>query len=487
LPDLLFPGASITNDVDASGEMTVTFGDDLCRRYRVHQVPVERAVGTTDELKRFATERLVPALQSAYGAKADALREVDIRRGPAIEISMKADSTPCSMLVSGSRGTMATQAVPGKILAYAFGAGGAVYEIAYVAGDIDKNMYFFFPAAAKPAKDLLGKFLDGLSVPAGDGTRPPALALSPQSAYYAAIDVRASEVALAALAARDPAVAQKAAANVRAAPGDYAPRTLLGLAAMCHGTGDDNEAAFWFYASRLRAQRDQRLCTDKSAREAADELYLGSDVERATLANLDGFEATVKRVVEWDRNTPHTYDRRWLELLGQGALAARLGRPGEKGAVMPLAGTTVDSEALDEQDRTDFVAKYLAGIAKEREWRAVSSPKWERLAEFGNAVFYVDLGTVTVEGTLRSVWEVREQKQQKSSGAWSFANQNQYDCAERRYRGLYFSSRSGHMGEGHVIQWYPWTDEWMTDFTADSPAEKIRRAVCGPPVAVPKP
>lgn len=118
---------------------------------------------------------------------------------------------------------------------------------------------------------------------------------------------------------------------------------------------------------------------------------------------------------------------------------------------------------------------------------AESPSRWQKLAEFGQAVFYVDFSTVTVEGPLRSVWEVRDLKWMSRSGAWSYLNQNQYDCVERRYRGLYFSSQSGHMGEGTAIQSDRSTQEWETDFTAESPAEVIRRAVCEYAVAVTKP
>jgi hypothetical protein len=118
---------------------------------------------------------------------------------------------------------------------------------------------------------------------------------------------------------------------------------------------------------------------------------------------------------------------------------------------------------------------------------AESPSRWQKLTEFGQAVFYVDFSTLTVEGPLRSVWEVRDLKWMSRSGAWSYLNQNQYDCVERRYRGLFFSSQSGHMGEGHVIDSDRSTQEWETDFTPESPAEVIRRAVCEHPVAVTKP
>ena len=113
---------------------------------------------------------------------------------------------------------------------------------------------------------------------------------------------------------------------------------------------------------------------------------------------------------------------------------------------------------------------------------AESSSRWQKLAEFHQAVFYVDFSTLTVEGPLRSVWEVRDLKWMSRSGAWSYLQQNQYDCVERRYRGLSFSSQSGHMGEGDVIESVRSTGEWSTDFTDESPAEVIRRAVCEHPV-----
>jgi hypothetical protein len=118
---------------------------------------------------------------------------------------------------------------------------------------------------------------------------------------------------------------------------------------------------------------------------------------------------------------------------------------------------------------------------------AESPSRWQKLVEFHQAVFYVDFSTLTVEGPLRSVWEVRDLKWMSRSGAWSYLNQNQYDCVERRYRGLFFSSQSGHMGEGDVIQSDRSTGEWETDFTDESPAEVIRRAVCEHPVTVTKP
>jgi hypothetical protein len=125
-------------------------------------------------------------------------------------------------------------------------------------------------------------------------------------------------------------------------------------------------------------------------------------------------------------------------------------------------------------------------LPAQEEKPAESPSKWEKLAEFGRAVFYVDFSTLTVEGPLRSVWEVRDLKEMGPGGAWSFLNQNEYDCVEPRYRRLFFRSQSGHMGEGRVIQSQRSAQEW-TGFTAESTVEKIRRTVCEHPVAVTKP
>jgi len=145
---------------------------------------------------------------------------------------------------------------------------------------------------------------------------------------------------------------------------------------------------------------------------------------------------------------------------------------------------------------TDFVVSLIEDSKSDvqpqpaqAEKPAESPSRWQKLTEFHQLVFYVDFSTLTVEGPLRSVWEVRDRKWMSRSGAWSHLTLSQYDCVERRYRLLSFSSQSGHMGEGDVIQSQSVRSpgEWDTDFTAESPAEVIRRAVCEHPVPVPKP
>jgi hypothetical protein len=132
-------------------------------------------------------------------------------------------------------------------------------------------------------------------------------------------------------------------------------------------------------------------------------------------------------------------------------------------------------------------AKSDAQQPAQAEKPAEAASRWQKVTELGQAVFYVDFSTLIVEGPLRSVWEVRDLKWMSRSGAWSYLQQNQYDCVERRYRSLTFRSQSGHMGEGRVIQSHETIEEWETDFTADGPAEVIRRAVCERPVPVTQP
>ena len=142
---------------------------------------------------------------------------------------------------------------------------------------------------------------------------------------------------------------------------------------------------------------------------------------------------------------------------------------------------------------TDFGVSLMEGAKSEAqqpaqaEEPAEATSRWQKVTELGQAVFYVDFSSLTVEGPLRSVWEVRDLKWMSRSGAWSYLQQNQYDCVERRYRMLAFRSQSGHMGEGHVIQSHETIETWQTEFTADSPAEVIRRAVCEHPVPVTQP
>ena len=112
------------------------------------------------------------------------------------------------------------------------------------------------------------------------------------------------------------------------------------------------------------------------------------------------------------------------------------------------------------------------------EGTAEATSRWRRITAFGQGIFYVDFGTLKVEGLLRTVWELRDLKWMSRSGAWSFLVQNQYDCEQPRYRALAFRSMSGHMGEGDVVQSETPPPDWETDFTAESPAGLIRQAVC---------
>jgi hypothetical protein len=141
---------------------------------------------------------------------------------------------------------------------------------------------------------------------------------------------------------------------------------------------------------------------------------------------------------------------------------------------------------------TDFGVSVTEGAATDAkapltqpEASSDASSRWKLVTAFGQGLFYVDFGTLTVEGPMRTVWEVRDLKWMSRSGAWSFLVQNQYDCEQPRYRALAFRSVSGHMGEGDVIQSETPPPEWETDFTADSPAGLIRKVVCEHEVAAP--
>ncbi len=140
----------------------------------------------------------------------------------------------------------------------------------------------------------------------------------PPAGEYATIDVTGQNAVLAALHGPDP---EPAVAAVLGAPQSCAPPVLAATAAVLFARGERDEAAFWFYAAQLRARFDAERCADPTAGAAVAVLTqtYGPEINRHAFADPARLRATVERVVEWDRATPHDYDHRWIDLHSMGA------------------------------------------------------------------------------------------------------------------------------------------------------------------------
>jgi len=108
---------------------------------------------------------------------------------------------------------------------------------------------------------------------------------------------------------------------IKKEPNIYAPPVLFALSSALLAQNKPDDAAFWFYAGQLRARYDAMRCADESAGDAVSVLnqQFGPPINEYMFAHLDALKALVPKVVEFDRQTPHDYDHRWINLHGMGA------------------------------------------------------------------------------------------------------------------------------------------------------------------------
>lgn len=176
---------------------------------------------------------------------------------------------------------------------------------------------------------------------------------------YATIDTTATNEATRAMMRGTKEERDKVAAEVLKAPDKYAPPALYVLSHVLFADGKKDDAAFWFYAGQLRSRSDGQLCTDRSAQSGTAVLnsQFGSEINQYTFQRLDQLKALVPKVVEWDRTTPHNYDRRWMALHGMGGFL-------EQDKTSPVVIPKSDWEKSDETVRTEYLEGFRQAMAE---------------------------------------------------------------------------------------------------------------------------
>jgi hypothetical protein len=79
---------------------------------------------------------------------------------------------------------------------------------------------------------------------------------------------------------------------------------------------------------------------------------------------------------------------------------------------------------------------------------------WKSVGEDSASALYADPDTIVRNGDTAQMWSILDYKTFQRMVEVGYFSQKaliEYDCAERRSRGLNLSLRSGHMGEGDVI------------------------------------
>ena len=150
---------------------------------------------------------------------------------------------------------------------------------------------------------------------------------------------------------------------IKASPDKYAPPVFYLLSNVLFERGEKDEGAFWFYAGQLRARFDANRCADSSARQAVSALNqeYGPPINQYAFKDIPKLEALIQRVVEWDRQTPHNYDHRWINLHGMGAMLSGLGASSSDAKLSLPADQW---ELIAEKTRVDYLDGFQQAMAQ---------------------------------------------------------------------------------------------------------------------------
>lgn len=152
--------------------------------------------------------------------------------------------------------------------------------------------------------------------------------IAPQG-EYATINVEESTRLFKKLLASSASTRSKTAEIVLERPQSVNPPVLYALASELFKQGKKDEAAFWYYAGQIRARFDANRCADASARQAVNVLSqeFGTPINKYAFLEMSrpALEATIKRALAWEAETPRDYDHRWINLHGLGSMSAAFG------------------------------------------------------------------------------------------------------------------------------------------------------------------
>lgn len=189
-------------------------------------------------------------------------------------------------------------------------------------------------------------------------------AASPTPWHERPIDTSSSDGVVERLSGDDEAVRADAVAEVEANPERFNPGVFYGMSAIHFAEDRPQDAMFWFYAGQLRGRFDVNRCADELAGVYLNKLneQFGPAINRYAFQHLDELEATVARVIEFDRSTPHFYDPRWINLHTPAAMTAAM--KGESLDPTTMSKPEAEWPAIAERTRAEYEAGFADALAQ---------------------------------------------------------------------------------------------------------------------------
>ncbi|NJD35363.1 MAG: hypothetical protein FIA96_11120 [Betaproteobacteria bacterium] len=103
--------------------------------------------------------------------------------------------------------------------------------------------------------------------------------------------------------------------------------------------------------------------------------------------------------------------------------------------------------------------------------------EWVKMDETDTGTYYIDPSTIRKNGQFRKVWQVQDLKQRARGGEMSQRVLWEFDCREKRFRFLSYSTHFEPKATGKTLVSEGDTDDWDS-VPPDSAAEAILKFVC---------
>jgi hypothetical protein len=103
--------------------------------------------------------------------------------------------------------------------------------------------------------------------------------------------------------------------------------------------------------------------------------------------------------------------------------------------------------------------------------------EWVKVGESDEITAYVDFTSIRRNGRFRQVWEIQDLKKRYKDGEMSRRILYEYDCKERRHRGLSASDHTEPMAGGRILVSIAIPSAWSR-IEPSSVDETILKIVC---------
>ncbi len=154
---------------------------------------------------------------------------------------------------------------------------------------------------------------------------------------------------------------EKVASRIQEHPNRYAPAVFFHLSVYLYAQDEVDDALFWLYCARIRTYFDIQRCTDPSVEGAAEILnnLVPQLLRLEQFQDLENSKQIMKMAVQWDRETPHDYDARWIALHGIRAFQPEPAL----GTAEPLTIPEDQWEPLAEKHRDGYLAQWMEDVS----------------------------------------------------------------------------------------------------------------------------